>query len=53
MRAALRHWDDGRTTLVVSHGSVLRGLLAALNGEQAAARPATANAAPLHWRGVL
>ncbi len=48
--AALRHWDDGTPTLVVGHGSVLRGVVAAFDGvptEQLHALPPTPNAEPL------
>jgi broad specificity phosphatase PhoE len=53
LRAALRLWDDGRPTLVVSHGSVLRGLLASLDGAEPASRAPTPNATALRWRGRL
>lgn len=53
LRAALRLWDDGHPTLVVSHGSVLRGLLSSLERVDPSSRAPTPNATPLHWRGRL
>lgn len=51
--AALRRWEDGTPTLVVAHGSLLRGLLALLRGEVASERLSTPNALPAPWEGVL
>lgn len=46
--AGLRHWDDGRPTLVVAHGSVLRGVIAAFDGVDALdGLPPTPNAEPV------
>lgn len=48
--AVLRHWDDGTPTLVVGHGSVLRGVVAAFDGvpvESLHALPPTPNAEPI------
>lgn len=48
--AALRHWDDGTPTLVVGHGSVLRGVLAVFDGlgpDGLHALPPTSNAEPM------
>jgi broad specificity phosphatase PhoE len=52
--AALRAWDDGTPTLVVGHGSVLRGVVALFDGlgpDELHALPPTANAEPLVRRG--
>ncbi|MDP2315994.1 MAG: histidine phosphatase family protein [Pseudomonadota bacterium] len=54
--AALRHWDDGTPTLVVGHGSVLRGIVALFDGhgpDDLHALPPTANAEPMHRRGPV
>lgn len=54
--AALRHWDDGTPTLVVGHGSVLRGVVAAFDGiaaEDLHALPPTANAQPIVRVGAV
>ena len=48
--AALRAWDDGTPTLVVGHGSVLRGVVALFDGlgpDELHALPPTANAEPM------
>lgn len=48
--AALRHWDDGTPTLVVAHGSLLRGLVGYLDGlalDALGEQPSTRNAEPL------
>ena len=52
--AALRAWDDGTPTLVVGHGSVLRGVVALFDGlgpDELHALPPTANAEPMIRRG--
>jgi broad specificity phosphatase PhoE len=54
--AVLRQWDDGTPTLVVGHGSVLRGVLAAFDRTPIAelhALPPTANAAPILRVGAV
>jgi broad specificity phosphatase PhoE len=51
--AGLRAWDDGAPTLVVTHGSLLRGLLARLRGEAPDARLSVGNAVPEGWEGRL
>jgi broad specificity phosphatase PhoE len=51
--AGLRRWEDGRPTLVVAHGSLLRGVLAVLRREPLAGRLALANATPEAWEGSL
>jgi 2,3-bisphosphoglycerate-dependent phosphoglycerate mutase len=51
--AFLRAWDDGQPTLVVAHGSLLRGILAVLRGEELAQRLSTPNAVPETWRGAI
>lgn len=51
--AGLRTWDDGAPTLVVTHGSLLRGLLATLRGEALDARRSVGNAVPEVWVGRL
>ena len=51
--AGLRSWDDGASTLVVTHGSLLRGLLATLRGEALDARLSVGNAVPEAWVGRL
>jgi broad specificity phosphatase PhoE len=54
--AILRHWDDGTPTLVVGHGTVLRGILAlfdAIPPEALHALPPTGNAAPMIRIGPL
>ncbi len=54
--AALRHWDDGTPTLVVGHGSVLRGVLAVFDGfapHALHALPPTPNAEPLIRVGAV
>ncbi|MFZ5480068.1 MAG: histidine phosphatase family protein [Myxococcota bacterium] len=48
--AALRHWDDGTTTLVVAHGSLLRGLIGMIDGlspDDVGAMAAVGNAEPV------
>lgn len=48
--AALRGWDDGTPTLVVAHGSILRGVVAAFDRLPLAALhalPPTPNAEPI------
>lgn len=48
--ATLRHWDDGTPTLVVAHGSLLRGLVGFLDGlppEELGLQASTRNAEPL------
>jgi broad specificity phosphatase PhoE len=54
--AALRHWDDGTPTLVVGHGSVLRGLVALFDGlpfDELHSLPPARNAEPMLRRGPL
>jgi broad specificity phosphatase PhoE len=51
--AALRPWDDGRPTLVVAHGSLLRGLLATLEDRLPHPGISVGNAVPAHWAGTL
>jgi broad specificity phosphatase PhoE len=54
--AALRHWDDGTPTLVVGHGSVLRGVLALFDGlgpDGLPASPPTPNAEPMVRTGPV
>ena len=52
--AALRAWDDGTPTLVVAHGSVLRGVVAAFDGVDALdGLPPTANAEPIVRTGLV
>ncbi len=54
--AALRHWDDGTPTLVVGHGSVLRGVIALFDGlgpDGLHALPPTGNAEPVHRQGPV
>jgi len=51
--ATLRLWDDGEPTLVVAHGSLLRGLLAAVEQRHPGGGISVANAIPTHWSGTL
>jgi broad specificity phosphatase PhoE len=54
--AALRHWDDGRPTLVVAHGAVIRNLLGVLDGvpeDQIARGAAVPNAEAVVRRAYL
>jgi broad specificity phosphatase PhoE len=51
--ATLRAWDDGTPTLVVAHGSLLRGLLATLEGRPPRDGISVGNATPMHWSGRL
>ena len=51
--AALRLWDDGEPTLVVAHGSLLRGLLAAIERRPPGSGISVANATPTHWTGPM
>ncbi len=51
--ASLRTWDDGAATLVVTHGSLLRGLLTTLRGEALDGRLSVGNAVPETWVGRL
>ncbi len=54
--AVLRHWDDGTPTLVVGHGSVLRGLVALMDGlaiDALHAMPPALNAEPMVRVGPL
>jgi broad specificity phosphatase PhoE len=51
--AALRRWDDGTPTLVVTHGSILRGLFAVLQGGMPGARPPVGNCEILRWSGPI
>ena len=51
--AVLRHWDDGTPTLVVAHGSLLRGVIGILDGihpDEVARLPSAANAEPIRRR---
>ena len=51
--AAMRHWDDGTPTLVVSHGSLLRGVIGILDGiapDEVARLPSAPNAEPIRRR---
>jgi broad specificity phosphatase PhoE len=54
--AILRHWDDGTPTLVVGHGTVLRGIISlfdAIAPDGLHALPPTGNAAPMLRIGPL
>lgn len=48
--AALRHWDDGRPTLVVAHGTLVKDLVAWIDGvapDVIGTLPSAANAEPV------
>lgn len=57
--AALRHWEDGTPTLLVAHGTLVKDLVAWVDGaepELLGEIPAAANASPIHrrvaWRSL-